>query len=118
MFEFYINNILIRVGSNAHDNWDLIDTIKKNDIWVHLKDKPSCHAVIRIPKKSRDERSLENMLNYTGRMICMKSSKHIPENSKKVELTYTKGKYVKKGSKVGEAILSKTPQTFVIENPN
>jgi predicted ribosome quality control (RQC) complex YloA/Tae2 family protein len=118
MFEFYLNNNLVRVGSNASENWDLIDTIKKNDIWVHLKDKPSCHAVIRIPKKSRDERSLQNMLNYTGRMICTKSSKHIPENSKKVEFTYTKGKYVKKGSKVGEAILLKTPETFVMENPN
>jgi len=118
MFEFYLNNNLVRIGSNAVENWDLIDTIKKNDIWIHLKNNPSCHGVIRIPKKSRDEKTLKNVLSYSGKMVCMKSYKHISTNTKDVELIYIKGKYVKKGSKVGEAKLLKTPETFIVENPN
>ena len=118
MFEFYLDNNLVRIGSNANENWDLIDTLKKNDIWVHLKHNPSCHGVIRIPKKNRDNRVFQNLLSYTGRMVCMQSSKRISSNIKDVELIYIKGKYVKKGSKVGEAKLLKTPETFMVENPN
>ena len=118
MFEFYLNNNLVRVGSNANDNWDLIDTIKKNDIWVHLKNNPSCHAVIRMPKKNRDTRVFNHILSYAGRMVCLQSSKRISNSIQNVELIYIKGKYVKKGSKVGEANLSKSPEIFVVENPN
>ena len=118
MFKFHIDSNLVRIGSNADENWNLIDTIKKNDIWVHLKNNPSCHGVIRTPKKNRDNIVFQNLLSYTGRMVCMQSSKRISKNTKDVELIYIKGKYVKKGSKVGEAKLLKTPETFVIENPN
>ena len=119
MFEFHINNNLIRVGSNANENWNLIDTIKKNDVWVHLKNNPSCHAVIRMPKKYREsDRVFQNILSYTGRMVCLQSSKRISNNIKIVELIYIKGKYVNKGNKVGEAKLCKNPEIFVVENPN
>ena len=119
MFEFHINNNLVRIGSNASENWDLIDTIKKNDVWVHLKNNPSCHAVIRMSKKNREtDIVFQNILSYTGRMVCLQSSKRISNNIKNVELIYIKGKYVNKGNKVGEAKLSKTAEIFVVENPN
>jgi predicted ribosome quality control (RQC) complex YloA/Tae2 family protein len=118
MLEFYLNNRFVRIGSNAKENWELIDTLKRNDIWVHLKDVPSCHAVIRLPKKCRDNNMiLTHDLNHTARMVCINSSKHI-KNNKMVDVIYIKGKYVKKGKTEGEANLLTTPEIITIENPN
>jgi hypothetical protein len=72
-----------------------------------------------MSKKNREsDRVFQNILSYTGRMVCLQSSKRISNNIKNVELIYIKGKYVNKGNKVGEAKLSKTAEIFVVENPN
>ena len=33
------------VGDNAHDNHAIIDAADRSDIWVHLKDIPSCQGL-------------------------------------------------------------------------
>ena len=119
MYEFYLSDSFVRIGSNADDNWMLIETLKRTDIWVHLKDVPSCHAVVRLPKKHRDDTtSRMNTLNHVARMICIQSAKRIPPGAKTVSLIYTRGKYVNKGRVVGEAVLSVTPAEFSVDNPN
>ena len=118
MHEFQLNKVLIMVGSNSRENWEIVDVLKRGDIWMHLKDKPSAHALIRIPKKSRENKNtINNSLTYAARMLCTQSYKKIPSNCDSVEFIYTNGKYVNKGSKEGEVILSKKPQEITIENP-
>jgi predicted ribosome quality control (RQC) complex YloA/Tae2 family protein len=119
MIEFHPgDNSFVRIGSNAADNWEIIETLKRSDIWIHLKDAPSCHAMVRIPKKLRDnDRSRMNILNRVAHIMCIQSAKRIPRNSDNVTFIYTNGKYVRKGFAPGEAILSVTPDEFSVENP-
>lgn len=35
------------VGSNAHDNWRVIEQSEEDDVWFHLDDVPSCHVVLQ-----------------------------------------------------------------------
>jgi|TARA_Y100000816_G_scaffold291196_1_gene281825 predicted ribosome quality control (RQC) complex YloA/Tae2 family protein len=118
MHEFQVNNVVIKIGSNSKENWELVDVLKRSDIWMHLKDAPSAHALIRIPKKSRENNYImNNSLTYAARMLCAQSSKNISQNTDNVVFIYTNGKYVTKGNKEGEVILSKTPSEISIENP-
>ena len=118
MHEFQLNKVLIMVGSNSRENWEIVDVLKRGDIWMHLKDKPSAHALIRIPKKSRENKYVvNNSLTYAARMLCVQSSKNISSKNDDVVFIYTNGKYVNKGSKEGEVILSKKPDEIAVENP-
>jgi len=111
------SKITIMIGMNANENWEIIETMKRNDYWVHMKHKPSSHAVVRIPKKLRySSHIVQNYLEHAARMICHQSYKRIM-NDTSVDFIYSPGKYVKKGNEVGEAILSITPDHFQIENP-
>jgi predicted ribosome quality control (RQC) complex YloA/Tae2 family protein len=41
--------ILYKIGTNAQENWDLIDESSEGDLWFHVNDLPSCHVVTSLP---------------------------------------------------------------------
>lgn len=40
------------VGKNEKGNALLLKEAKKNDVWLHVKELPSCHVIIRTDKQS------------------------------------------------------------------
>ncbi len=116
--EFYFNDNCIRVGKSSKENWNLIDESKSCDIWLHLKDVPSSHVIISMNKKYKKNNSMmNNCIEYASRLCCIQSSNKIKDKNK-VAIIYIKRKYVKKGNVEGEAILLKTPNEIIVENPN
>ena len=49
---FFIEGYKIMLGKNEHGNISLLKSAKMSDIWMHLKDMPSTHVIIRNEKKS------------------------------------------------------------------
>lgn len=49
---FFIEGFKIMLGKNEKGNIMLLKEAKKRDIWVHIKDIPSCHVIIRTDKQS------------------------------------------------------------------
>ena len=118
MIELNVYDGKILMGMNAADNWSLMETMKRSDYWIHMKNTSSSHAIARIPKKFlKSAKTMDMYLEHAARMICQQSSKRIKKDDKKVVFIYIEGKYVKKGNNVGEAILSKDPYEFSIDNP-
>lgn len=118
MLDFHMDNCFIRMGMTASENWEIIDQMKSTDVWMHLKACPSSHAMIRMPKKIRDNpRLAQYSMDHAARMICHQSSRRIPRNAERVEFIYSRAMYVKKGRAVGEAIMVRPPDEFSIENP-
>lgn len=113
-----MDNCFIRMGTSAWENWEIIDQMKRTDIWMHLKAFPSSHAMIRMPKKIRDNpRLAQYSLDHAARMICNQSSRRIPMNTVRVDFIYIQAIYVKKGRTVGEAIMLRQPDELSIDNP-
>ena len=46
MIEQTFNNSIIKVGENAIENQMLLETSNLTDLWVHISNYPSAHAVI------------------------------------------------------------------------
>ena len=46
-------NYTIILGRNSTENFKLVSTSNPDDIWIHLSDYPSGHAVIPNSKKSK-----------------------------------------------------------------
>ena len=88
----------IKVGENAQENWDLIDSSSKMDIWFHLDKYPSSHVVINVPQNTKIENISSSTLIYAA-SLCKENSKQNKQT--KICVIYTYIKYVKKGDTIG-----------------
>ena len=96
-------NALVKIGTNETGNDFLLTSWSKaSDLWVHLHEYPSAHAVIRFGDAKRDQ--LFELLDEIA-IVLKKLSGLTDEN---VSLIYTERRWVKpmKGSK-GKVKLSK-----------
>jgi predicted ribosome quality control (RQC) complex YloA/Tae2 family protein len=53
-----------KIGTDAAENWRLIDAAQQTDLWFHVADAPSSHVVLALP----DGASLKHVTNQT--IIC------------------------------------------------
>lgn len=63
---FYIADVKISVGRNQNANSELLKIAKKNDIWLHVKDHPSAHVIIKTQKASVSE----EILGFAAKNLC------------------------------------------------
>jgi len=83
--KFYFDNYQILVGKNEKGNIKLLKTSNANDLWLHIKDYPGAHVIIKSNKLSIPEN------------VIKEASKLAVTFSKKNEgvVDYTKRKFVK-----------------------
>lgn len=104
------NGIKILVGKNNRQNDYLTLRLSEaDDIWLHTKNIPGSHVLIKCAGKKLDDQTLEEAAVLAGYFSKAK-------NQTKVEVDYTQKKNVKKpsGSKPGMVIYEKN-KTIVID---
>lgn len=95
----------IKVGENAQENWDLISLSSKMDIWFHLDKYSSAHVVITLPQNKKIENISSSTISYAC-SLCKENSKR--NKSPNICVIYTYIKYVKKGDEVGSVYTTHT----------
>ena len=73
-------DIEFRIGSNAHENFDLIDDSHPNDLWFHVNQSPSCHVVAKIRDNIYDKKQ-QHKIAIQGAILCKQFSKCKSERS-------------------------------------
>jgi len=104
-------NIEFRVGQNAHENFDIIDQSKPDDIWFHISQASSCHVIATIPSEKKYDKTQLKKIAIQGAVLCKQNSKYKSES--KVSVMYTKIQNVMKTDTVG-AVIVDTYKTIVI----
>lgn len=104
----------VLVGKNNKQNDELtLKTSNPNDLWFHVKDAPGSHVILRISQKGCEitNKAVTEAAIYAARHSSLKTSS-------KVEVDYTRVKYVKKpgGAKPGRVIY--TNQKTIVVSPN
>jgi len=84
---YWIDGYKIFVGRNSKENQKLLSIAKANDIWMHIRDIPSSHLIIRT-----DKQNLSENLLYLSAKLCVDLS---VKDSGNYEVDYTKRKFVK-----------------------
>ncbi len=56
---FYIEGYKVQLGKNEKGNIELLQSAKARDIWLHLKDRPSTHVIIKTDKQNVPQNVLE-----------------------------------------------------------
>ena len=84
---FWIENYKVIVGRNSKENQKLLEMAKANDLWMHVRDVPSSHVIIRTDKQNLPD----SVLNAAAK-LCVDFSVKNPGD---YEVDYTKRKFVK-----------------------
>ena len=84
---FWIEDYKVMVGRNASENQKLLSLAKSNDIWMHTREIPGSHVIIRTDKQNLPESVL-----HAAAKLCVDFSTTHPGN---YLVDYTKRKFVK-----------------------
>ncbi len=57
---FFIEGYKVQLGKNEKGNVELLESAKARDIWLHLKDRPSTHVIIKTDKQNVPQNVLES----------------------------------------------------------
>jgi len=94
------------VGSNAIDNWNIIDKADQNDLWFHLSDHASAHVILRISSDNLTVKKISKQTLIHCAQQCKLNSK-FSNISNKMKVIYTEIKNVSKGENVGQVYTKK-----------
>ncbi len=84
---FWIEDYKVLVGRNSNENQKLLAMAKANDLWMHIRDIPSSHVIIRT-----DKQNLPDSVIHAAAKLCVDFSVKNPGD---YEVDYTKRKFVK-----------------------
>jgi len=63
---FFIEGYKVQLGKNERGNIRLLESAKAKDIWLHMKDRPSCHVIIKT-----DKQNLPQNIIYAAARLCV-----------------------------------------------
>ena len=84
---FWIEDYKVLVGRNSNENQKLLEIAKANDLWMHIRDVPSSHVIIKT-----DKQNLPDSVIQAAAKLCVDFSVKNPGD---YEVDYTKRKFVK-----------------------
>jgi len=84
---FWIEGYKVLVGRNSKENQKLLGIAKANDIWMHIRDIPSSHVIIKT-----DKQNIPLSVIQSAGKLCVDFSL---KSAGDYEIDYTKRKFVK-----------------------
>lgn len=84
---YWIEGYKVFVGRNARENQKLLELARSNDLWMHVRDLPGSHVIVRTDKQNLPESVL-----HSAAKLCVDFSTPHPGN---YAVDYTKRKFVK-----------------------
>lgn len=103
---FWIENHKVILGKSEKGNVEILNKSKSNDLWIHMKDRPSAHVVIITDRREVKE----NIIREAGK-LCLRFS--VSEKGAYL-LDYTQRRYVRIQS--GSNVLYTNYNTMKIDN--
>jgi predicted ribosome quality control (RQC) complex YloA/Tae2 family protein len=98
-FQNIVEDVIYYIGTNASENFDVIDMGESNDYWFHANNCSSCHVVAKIPHDI-DKRGLKTILKH-GALLCKQNTNKLSKKST-VEFVYCQVKHLTKLEVAGQ----------------
>lgn len=100
-------NYSVRIGKNAVDNWEIIDSSNNHDIWFHLDNAPSCHLILSVNDNQKIDRKVIRRCAY----LCKINSKST--KSSKTAVIYAPIQQIEKTDKIGQVYVKSSKSVYV-----
>jgi len=101
IFTLGSNQYLILIGTNKHENFELIDNSLDTDVWFHIDNEPSCHVIL---KHEGTVRELPKQVIKRCAYLCKINSK--AKTQSHATVIYTALQNVEKTDVIGQVHVS------------
>ena len=81
-------NITFFIGTNRHDNFNIIDLANPNDLWFHANDDPSCHVIAVMPL-SVNKHTKQKIITQ-GCLICKQNTNALKRISAPIDFVISR----------------------------
>lgn len=105
------------IGTNAYDNFHVIDEALDDDIWFHSKEDSSSHVICLLPNDLELNEKEKQLLIQKGAELCVSNTNKLTLLYR-VPVIYTEVKNIKKTKTIGlvKAINYKTIYITNLQN--
>ncbi len=91
---FCIEGFKVMLGKNEKGNIELLKEAKKRDIWLHLKDIPSSHVIIRTDKQNIPKSVLEFAAKLCVEFSVSQNGSYLVDYTTRRDVKMTEGAHV------------------------
>ena len=88
---FWIEGYKVQLGKNERGNVALLKKARAKDIWLHLKDQPSCHVIITTDKQSLPEHIIKGAARLCVDFTTTSEDKYLVDYTPRREVTIQSG---------------------------
>jgi len=106
--EFLIRGYRVLVGRSSRQNDELVRRAAREDYWLHARDRPGAHVIIKNPSQREIPREV---LEQAAQLAAYYSK---GRDAKKVSVSYTRVKYLRKGGRPGLVFVTQEEGTLLV----
>lgn len=106
--EFLIRGYRVFVGRSSRQNDELVRRASREDYWLHARDRPGAHVIVKNPAQREIPREV---LEQAAQLAAYYSK---GRDAKKVPVSYTRVKYLRKGGRPGLVFLTQEEGTLLV----
>ncbi|MDQ7066678.1 MAG: NFACT family protein [Sulfurimonas sp.] len=88
---FWIEGYKVQLGKNEKGNIALLKNARAKDIWLHLKDRPSCHVIITTDKQSLPQNIIQSAARLCVDFTTTSQDKYLVDYTPRREVTIQHG---------------------------
>ncbi|MBL4730173.1 MAG: NFACT family protein [Sulfurimonas sp.] len=88
---FLIEGYKVSLGKNEKGNVEVLQNAKARDLWIHLKDRPSCHVLITTDKQNLPLHIIKSAARLCVDFTTTSKDKYLVDYTPRREVTITHG---------------------------
>ncbi len=88
---FLIEGYKVSLGKNEKGNIEVLKNARARDIWIHLKDRPSCHVMIGTNKQNLPMHIIESAARLCVDFTTTSKDKYLVDYTQRREVTIRHG---------------------------
>ena len=88
---FLIEGYKVSLGKNEKGNIDVLKNARARDIWLHLKDRPSCHVIIGTDKQNLPMHIIESAARLCVDFTTTSKDRYLVDYTPRREVTIQSG---------------------------
>lgn len=88
---FLVEGYKVSLGKNEKGNVEVLQNARAKDIWIHLKDRPSCHVMITTDKQSLPLHIIESACRLCVDFTTTSKDKYLVDYTPRREVTIQHG---------------------------
>jgi len=88
---FWIEGYKVQLGKNERGNVELLKSARAKDVWLHMRDQPSCHVIITTDKQNLPEKIIQSAARLCVDFTTTSQDRYLVDYTPRREVTIQSG---------------------------